>query len=284
MNFILTAIIVLTAIAFVAALILFYCSKKFHVQEDPRLEQVNQALPGANCGGCGYPGCSGLATALVKGADNGDIKGLFCPVGGNETMGEIAHILGVETHAAEPQVAVLRCNGACDKRPRVASYDGFRTCAILNSCTSGETQCDYGCLGCGDCVKACQFGAITMNNETQLPQVDEAKCTACGACVKVCPRNLLELRNKGFKNRRVYVACSNKSIGAVAIKNCKAACIGCSKCFKECAFDAIKIENNLSYIDFNKCKLCRKCVNVCPTGAIKAVNFPQKQTVEEAKA
>lgn len=274
MNFILTAVIVLGGIALVSAVILYVCSKKFAVHEDPRIGQVSAILPGANCGGCGYPGCAGMASALVKGADAGSIEGLFCPVGGSDVMGQVADLLGMAVAISEPKVAVVRCNGTCELRQRIAVYDGLKTCSAVNSCGAGETGCGYGCLGCGDCVNACSFGAIVMNPETGLPEVDEDKCTACGACVKACPRHIIELRKKGIKNRRVYVRCVNKDKGAIAMKTCKAACIGCGKCEKECKFDAITIENNLSYIDPEKCRLCRKCVEACPTHAIVAVNFP----------
>lgn len=274
MNFILIAVIVLGGIALVSAVVLYVCSKKFAVHEDPRLAQVSALLPGANCGGCGYPGCSGMAAALVKGADAGSLDGLYCPVGGASVMGQVADLLGMAVANTEPKVAVVRCNGTCELRPRIAGYDGLRTCTAMHSCGAGETACGYGCLGCGDCVKACAFGAISINPETGLPEVDEDKCTGCGACAKACPRHIIELRKKGVKGRRVYVRCVNKDKGAAAMKACKAACIGCGKCEKACQFGAITIENNVSYIDPNKCRLCRKCVEVCPTHAIIAVNFP----------
>ncbi|MDR0186004.1 Fe-S cluster domain-containing protein [Prevotella brunnea] len=274
MNFILIAVIVLGAIALVAAVVLYIISKKFAVDEDPRLETVTEALPGANCGGCGFPGCGGMADALVKGADAGSIEGLFCPVGGQEVMEQVADILGMAVAKTDPMVAVVRCHGTCENRPRVAEYNGMRTCAAIHSTGAGETACGFGCLGCGDCVEACGFDAIHMNPDTGLPEVDDDKCTACGACVKACPRNIIELRKKGSKNRRIYVRCVNKDKGAVALKACKVACIGCGKCLKACAFDAITIDNNLSYIDYNKCKMCRKCVDACPTHAIVALNFP----------
>ena len=274
MSFILTAVIVLGCIALIAALILYFCSKKFAVQEDPRIGQVTAALPGANCGGCGFPGCSGMADALVKAADKGSLEGLNCPVGGADVMGQVADLLGIAIANSEPMVAVVRCNGSCENRPRIAAYDGVLTCSAVNACGAGETACGYGCLGCGDCVAACQFDAIHMNPETGLPEVDDEKCTSCGACVKACPRHIIELRKKGPKNRRVFVSCVNKDKGAAAMKACKAACIGCGKCEKECKFEAITIEGNLSYIDFNKCRLCKKCVEACPTKAIHAVNFP----------
>jgi len=284
MDFILVAVCVLGAIALIAAVILYVCSKKFAVKEDPRIGEVNALLPGANCGGCGFAGCSGMADALVKGADAGSIEGLMCPVGGADVMGKVADLLGMAVAAGEPKVAVVRCNGTCELRPRTAEYSGLRTCAAMNACGAGETACGYGCLGCGDCVAACQFDAIRMNPETGLPEVDEEKCTACGACVKACPRHIIELRKKGPKGRRVFVSCVNKDKGAVAMKACKAACIGCGKCEKECQFGAITIENNLSYIDPDKCRLCRKCVVVCPTKAIHDVNFPTPAKPKAADA
>ena len=203
MSFILTAVIVLGAIALIAAVILYVCSKKFAVKEDPRIAQVSALLPGANCGGCGFPGCSGMADALVKGADAGSLEGLMCPVGGADVMGQVADLLGMAIANTDPMVAVVRCNGTCELRPRMAEYDGLRTCTAMNACGAGETGCGYGCLGCGDCVAACQFDAIHMNLETGLPEVDEDKCTACGACTKACPRHIIELRKKGPKGRRI---------------------------------------------------------------------------------
>jgi len=284
MDFILTAVIVLGLIALVSAVVLYVCSKKFAVKEDPRVGEVSALLPGANCGGCGFPGCSGMADALVKGADAGSIEGLVCPVGGADVMGKVADLLGMAVAESEPMVAVVRCNGTCEMRPRTAEYSGLRTCAAMNACGAGETACGYGCLGCGDCVAACKFGALRMNPETGLPEVDESKCTACGACVKACPRHIIELRKKGHNGRRVYVSCVNKDKGAVAMKACKAACIGCGKCAKECNFDAITIDHNVSYIDFSKCRLCRKCVVVCPTKAIHDVNFPNPPKPKTAEA
>ena len=189
-------------------------------------------------------------------------------------MGKVADLLGMAIANGEPMVAVVRCNGTCTLRPKIAEYSGLRSCAAMNACGAGETACGFGCLGCGDCVAACQFDAIHMNPETGLPEVDEEKCTSCGACVKACPRHIIELRKKGPKGRRVFVSCVNKDKGPVAMKACKAACIGCGKCEKECKFGAITIEGNVSYIDFNKCRLCKKCVEACPTKAIHAVNFP----------
>jgi ferredoxin len=154
----------------------------------------------------------------------------------------------------------------------------------MHACGAGETACGFGCLGCGDCVEACQFDAIRINPETGIAEVDEEKCVACGACSKACPRGVIEIRKKGPKGRRVYVSCVNKDKGPAAMKACQVSCIGCGKCEKECAFGAITVENNLAYIDFQKCRLCRKCEKVCPKHAIVAVNFPAPKPKPENTA
>ena len=271
---ILIAVISLGVIGAIGAIILYLASKKFEVYEDPRIAQVQEILPAANCGGCGYPGCSGFATACVN---SESLDGLFCPVGGSEVMGKVAGILGKEASSADATVAVVRCNGTCEARPKINQYDGVKSCAVASSLYGGETGCSFGCHGYGDCVTVCNFDAIFINPVTGIAEVIEDKCTSCGACVKACPKNLIELRKKGPKSRRIFVSCMNKDKGVIAIKACTNACIGCSLCFKECAFDAIKIENNLAYIDHNKCRLCRKCVDVCPTNAIHELNFPPKK-------
>ncbi|MGL5789759.1 MAG: Fe-S cluster domain-containing protein [Bacteroidales bacterium] len=279
MNLILIAVLLLGAVGAIGAIILFLVAQKFKVYEDPRIGQVEEVLPAANCGGCGFPGCKGFAEACVK-ADS--LEGLLCPVGGADVMGKVAGILGREAVAAAPMIAVVRCNGTCDNRPRLNNYDGATSCAVASSLYGGETGCSFGCHGLGDCVTVCPFDAIHINPETQLPEVDEDKCTACGACVKACPKFIIELRKKGPKSRRVFVSCVNKDKGAIAKKACNVACIGCSKCLKACPFEAITISNNLAYIDYNKCKLCRKCVDVCPTHAIQELNFPPKKKEEPA--
>lgn len=279
MSTIVITIISLCAIGIVSAVILYFVAQKFKVEEDPRIDIVEGLLPGANCGGCGYPGCRGLAEAAVKSTT---LDGITCPVGGAATMNKVAAALGREVAVQAPKIAVVRCNGNCENRPRTSRYDGARSCAIEHSLYIGDTACAFGCLGCGDCVAACPFDAIHMDPKTQLPVVDDEKCVACGACVKACPRSIIELRNKGPKDRRVFISCVNKDKGGVARKACKVACIGCGKCAKECPFEAITVENNLAYIDYTKCRLCRKCVGVCPTGAIHEVNFPPRKVETDA--
>lgn len=274
-------ILTLCALGVLAAVILYFVAQKFKVYEDPRIDVTEGMLPGANCGGCGFPGCRGLADALVK---NDDISQLYCPVGGTDTMKAVAEYLGKAAPEKEPQVAEVRCGGSCAMRPRTNTYNGASSCAVAASLYGGDTGCTFGCLGMGDCTVVCNFDAIHINPKTKLPEVDVDKCTACGACVKACPKMIIELRKKGVKNRRVYVSCVNKEKGGVARKACQAACIGCGKCVKVCPFEAITLENNLAYIDPYKCRLCRKCVAECPTGAIVEVNFPPRVVKAEEPA
>lgn len=284
MTVLLSTILTLSLLGILAAVVLYFVAQKFKVEEDPRIDEVEKMLPGANCGGCGFAGCRGMADALVK---NDDISALFCPVGGGDTMKGIAAYLGKAAPEKEPMVATVRCGGVCDKRPRTNTFDGAKSCAVASSLYVGETACAYGCLGYGDCVAACAFDAIHINPETGIAEVDAEKCTACGACVKACPKKIIELRKKWPKGRAVYVGCVSKDKGAVVMKACKAGCIGCGKCEKVCAFGAITIENNLAYIDSQKCKLCRKCVNECPKGAIKLVGMeplPKTPKAPAAKA
>ena len=271
-NTIIWTIVILSLLGLILALMLFFIAKKFRVEEDPRIDEVEKVMPGANCGGCGFAGCRAFADAAVK-APNLDNQ--FCPVGGNEVMKQVAAILGYEIQEKAPQVAVVRCNGTCENRPRTNEYDGAASCRVKAALYTGDTACPFGCLGCGDCVAACQFGALSMDPATGLPVVDESKCTACGACAKACPKHIIELRNKGPRGMRMFVSCVNKDKGPVAKKACAAACIGCGLCARTCTHDAITVTDNVSYIDFTKCKLCRECEAVCPTGAIHGVNFPK---------
>lgn len=263
----------LGVLAIVAAVILYFVAQKFKVFEDPRIDDVEEILPSANCGGCGYAGCRAFAEAIVK---KGSMDGFNCPVGGGDLMMDIGKVLGLEAELSEPQIAVVRCNGSITNSPAKIKFDGIQSCASASSVFSGEGGCSHGCLGLGDCVESCDFDAIHINPETMLPEVTN-NCVACNACVLACPKDLIELRNVGKKERRIFVACMNEEKGAPAKKNCEVACIGCSKCFKVCPFDAIEMVNNRAYIDFEKCKLCRKCEPVCPTNAIHEINFPLRK-------
>ena len=279
-DIILYSVFSLSSIGVVAALILFLAAQKFKVNEDLRILHVEEVLPTVNCGGCGYPSCHAFAVALVK-AD--DFAGLYCPVGGNKTMSEVAKILNREVIDQDPEVAVIRCSGSYSVRARKNIYDGASSCAIASILYEGDTGCSYGCLGLGDCVKACDFGALYLNIKTGLPEVIDDNCTACNACVTACPKNIIELRKKNKKDRKIFVSCINKDKGGITKKNCEVACIGCNKCVKVCPHDAITLKYFLAYIDPYKCKLCRKCVIECPADSIIEINFPPRKIKEEKK-
>ena len=280
-SIVIWTIAVIALLGLVLALVLYIVADRFKVEEDPRIDEVEKVMPGANCGGCGFAGCRAFADAAVK-APNLDNN--YCPVGGNDVMKKVAAILGYEVKEKAPMVAVVRCNGSCEARPRINEYDGYASCRVKAALYAGDTACAFGCLGCGDCVAACAFGAISMDPATGLPVVDESKCTACGACAKACPKSIIEIRPKGPRGMRLYVSCLNKDKGPAAKKACASACIGCGICAKTCTHGAITVENNVAYIDPAKCKLCRECEAVCPTGAIHSVNFPKPVDKDAVKA
>lgn len=271
MNIFLATIVILGLIGLTGALLLYATSKRFDVETDPREEAIRQALPGANCGACGLKGCADFARECVS---RGTLEGLNCPGAGAAGMKRIAEILGVSAAATSTPVAVIRCNGTCTARPQLHDYDGAKSCAVMSTAGAGTTGCAYGCLGCGDCVAVCRFGALSMNPETGLPVIDTEKCTGCGLCAAECPRHLIELRARGPRDRRVWVACSSHDKGADAIRACKASCIGCGKCTRTCPFGAITVNDKLAYINPDLCRACGKCIAGCPTGAIRATFTP----------
>ncbi len=248
--------------------------QKYKVTEDPLVEKILELLPGGNCGGCGMAGCRSFAETIVK---TKSMESINCPPGGNNILSLIASILGVEAVERAPEIAVVRCNGTYENAKVKFEYDGPSRCVYVNNLFCGRNRCPDSCLGLGDCVVSCSFDAIYIDKQTGLSVVSEEKCVGCGACVKVCPRNVIEMRPKGKKNRRIYVCCVNREKGAVSRKNCIVSCIGCGRCVKVCTFEAIKMENNLAYIDPVVCTLCRKCVSECPTNSIIELNFPPRK-------
>ncbi|AXP80221.1 Electron transport complex protein rnfB [Mariniflexile rhizosphaerae] len=273
-NSVLYSVLLLASLGVIAAIVLYVVSKKFYVYEDPLIAKADELLPAANCGGCGSPGCKAFAEKLVK---TEDISELFCPVGGNTVMKQVAEILGKEVAEKDPTLAVVLCQGGCDVRPKTTEYQGPRSCTISAMIYSGETDCQYGCLGDGDCVAVCKFDAMYMDENTGLPVVITDKCTSCGACAEACPRDIIEMRPKHKRDLKIFVGCLNEDKAGIAKKACDVACIGCSKCQDICPKDAITMENNLAYIDAIACTLCRKCVDICPTHSIIETNFPPKK-------
>ncbi len=262
------AVGLLGAIALLASMLLYGTSKKFAVQEDPRVNSILEVLPGINCGSCGFPGCRGFSEGLLKSSKQGSIAGLFCPPGGQTVMGKVSGILGLSVEKHEPTVAVLRCGGSRAAAPERVHYNGPNKCSLAHNLSAGASLCSSGCLRLGDCVDACEYGAMYMDPLTGLPVIIAEKCISCGACVKACPRNLIAILPRGKKNNRVWVACQNHEKAPIAMKTCKVTCIACGKCRDICPVDAIEVVNNLATINPLKCTACGSCVGVCPTGAI----------------
>ncbi|MFH1283300.1 MAG: RnfABCDGE type electron transport complex subunit B [bacterium] len=261
---VITAIISFGLTALFLGILLSLANKFFAVRDDPKVESILGCLPGVNCGACGYPGCNGYAVAVA----GGEAEVNRCTVGGNETAKTIAGIMGVDAKAAEKCVARLFCQGGKSKSSEKFEYRGIISCQALNIVSGGNKSCSYGCLGMGDCVRVCPFGALYMN-EDKLPVVIEEKCTACGRCVQTCPRTLYELLPAA---KRVVIACRSFDKGADTRKACKVGCIACKRCEKACPENAITVENNLAKINYSICKNTAACVGVCPQKTI--MKFP----------
>jgi len=259
----------LGGLSFIFGAGLSLASKKFAVEKDPRVDEVREALPGANCGACGYPGCDGLASAIVSGTAPADA----CPVGGAPVAAKVASIMGVEVKAGERMVARVMCQGDCDQAIDKFKYYGIYDCKAASMLAEGQKGCSYGCLGLGTCERVCPFDAIHVNDKG-IAEVDREKCTACKKCVVACPKNVIELIPA---SSQVQVACKSRDKGKTVKANCKVGCIGCQICVKACPSDAMTFDNNLAKIDYEKCTNCMVCAEKCPTKAIYA-DFAKRKT------
>jgi Na+-translocating ferredoxin:NAD+ oxidoreductase RNF subunit RnfB len=233
-----------------------FAGKKFAVEVDEREEAINGVLPGNNCGGCGYAGCSGLAAAIVA----GEAEITACPVGGAAVAAQIGEIMGMEAGDTVRQTAFVKCGGTCDKAKTDYEYDGLSDCIMVNMMqNNGPKTCNYGCLGEGTCVKACPFDAIHIVDGVAV--VDKEACKACGKCIAVCPKNLIELVPYDQKH---LVNCSSQDKGKDVMAACSVGCIGCRLCVRVCEDEAITVVNNIAHIDPAKCTNCGKCAEKCP--------------------
>ena len=264
-------VILVVAVGLVCAIMLTIASKVFFVPVDETAAALREVLPGANCGGCGFAGCDDYANQLAADHDTPCNK---CPVGGPSVAAKLASILGVDAGSAEKQVAVVMCNGSHEVSNTLLDYEGPKSCKAASQLFGGLKQCAFGCLGQGDCVAACEFGAIQVVDG--VARVDRNACVACGACVKACPKNLIRLAPE---SNQVICFCHSSASGAEVRKACSVGCIGCKQCEKVCKFDAVHVENNLAFIDPEKCKNCGMCAKVCPTTAI--VNLKQLAKLKE---
>ena len=270
------AIVVLGVLGAAFGLLLAVASKVFEVKKDPREEAVLGHLAGANCGGCGYPGCAGCAAAIVA----GDAPVNACAPAGPENAAAIAEIMGQAAPTGERQVAFVRCNGGTNAVKRY-EYIGVKDCISATKVAGGPLECQFGCLGFGSCVSACQFGAMSIG-PTGAAVVDKDKCTACQACIKACPRHLITLVPASEK--KVHVACANPDKGKAAMSVCSQSCIGCGLCEKECRKDAIHVVNGVAVVDYDKCIGCKMCTKVCPRDAILPIaTAEEKEKYKAAK-
>lgn len=258
---IITPALIGSGIALGLGIIITIASKIFAVPVDEKLEAVTNILPGVNCGACGYSGCEAYAQAICSGETDDIAK---CPVGGMDTVQELAEYLGRETPDFIPKVAHVFCHGTTEFTQKRYDYSGTISCAAAHGLFSGPNSCTYGCIGFGDCEAVCPYQAIYMAEG--IAHVDSTRCTACGLCVEACPKNLIEIIPKHLD--AYTVKCRNKWPGAQTRKNCKVGCIGCRRCYKVCEYDAIHMDGPLAVIDQEKCTHCGDCIKVCPTNAI----------------
>lgn len=276
MNAIVLAIIIVTIVGLLGAAILVAAAKFMAVYEDPRVGEVTAVLAGANCGGCGYAGCSDYAKAVVEG--NAPID--KCAPGGAACMEAISKIMGVGASSGVPKRAMVACSGTSDKCKLKFDYQGIETCAAAASVSGGPNACSFGCIGKGDCVASCKFDAIHVVNGVAV--VDRQKCTGCSACTVVCPKHIIFM--KPLETKPV-VECSNREKGPVVMKECTAGCIGCMLCQKNCPEGAITVKDFVASIDYEKCTGCGICTTKCPKKVIYFVDGkPEVPAGSEASA
>jgi Na+-translocating ferredoxin:NAD+ oxidoreductase subunit B len=265
LRLIISSSLVLLVLGIAFGTFLGYFAKIFEVKKDPNIERVLGILPGVNCGACGYSGCSSYAESIAHGSAPINL----CNVGGKEVVDNIANLLGLNAnnYSVHKKVPVLICQGGKDETVKNAEMNGIYSCKIASNLKFNEKLCTYSCLGLGDCAVACPFEAIEMN-KNGLPEINSKLCTGCGICVKTCPKEILQLHEL---KERVLALCNNSTKGPTVSSICKKGCITCYLCEKKCPRKAIKIENNLPFIDESICDMCGICVDVCPTKTISCI-------------
>ena len=262
MTNVIYALIVLGALGALFGLVLAVAGKKFAVKVDEKQEAVRECLPGANCGGCGFPGCDGYAEAIAAGK-----AAVNCCTSLDEAgIARIAEIMGVKAETAEKRVALVRCTGTNGHKQLKYDYVGLQDCLSASRLAGGPNECADGCIGLGSCVKACRFGAMSIADG--VAKVDREKCTGCMQCAAACPKKLIV---KVPYDSKVVIPCASKAKGVQVRKFCDFGCIGCSLCVKKCPQEAITVENNLASIDYSKCLGCGACVEACPRKIITVI-------------
>ena len=265
MDTIAISVLLLGSAGIAAAAVLYFVARRFHVYENPDIAVIEEMLPGANCGGCGFSGCHAFAVACSEAKT---MEGLCCPGMGDGGMTHIAAVVGLGAVTSTPRTAIVACAGSCSLRPALTNYDGVRSCAIEAACYGGETACIYGCLGCGDCARACPYGALSMDTQSGLPVVDATRCTGCAKCVSVCPHGVMQLAERHADRPLVWVACRNRDRAPAAMKECQVSCIGCGKCARGCPSGAITVADLCASVLQSACTGCGTCVSQCPRHSI----------------
>jgi Na+-translocating ferredoxin:NAD+ oxidoreductase RNF subunit RnfB len=264
-TILITAVFALV-LAFALGSALGFFREFFAVPEDPLVGKIREVLPGANCGACGFPGCDNYAAAVAA----GQAQANSCTVGGSAVAEKIAALVGVAGGEVVQPIAVLACQGSKLHAPLKGSYTGLASCRGVKLSAGGTKLCSWACLGFGDCIKVCKFGALTLNAETGLPEVDYAKCTGCRACVGECPQALFKAIPKTQKG--AMTLCSNKNpVKQMVAKTCKIACIKCGICVKNCPQQCINLDSHIPVVDYAKCDSCGTCVEKCPTKVFKLI-------------
>ncbi len=263
MNEILTPVLIVAGIGLLAGLILAIASIVMAVPKDEKAEALRGLLPGANCGACGFSGCDGYAKAM----SSGEAKPGLCTVGGEAVAKTTSEYLGCDASDVAKKIALVHCLGSYDNTSDKVEYQGIETCAGAAIVAGGIASCQYGCMGIGDCMRACQYDAISICNG--VARIDPARCKGCSMCVKACPKHLISFVTA---NQQAVVRCSNCDKGALTNKVCKIGCIGCMKCEKTCQYDAVHVVNSLASVDPSKCISCGECVDVCPRHCITMFN------------
>ncbi len=261
MEIILLTVLIIAGIGAIAGAILSFAAVKMAVPENETAKEIEGVLSGANCGACGYAGCSGYANALAEGEVT-DIA--LCSPGGAQTSDKIAEILGVEKQEFVKRVGFVHCKGSWDETEQSMQYHGLKSCSAANQLYAGIGACPYGCIGLGDCAAVCEYDAVKVENG--VATIDEEKCAACGKCVSACPKRLISLVK--VDDPAVVILCKNYDKGALTIKECQVGCIGCKKCEKICEHEAITVTNFKAVLHRSKCIGCGKCAEVCPRGCI----------------
>ncbi len=272
MSMYLTPTVLVVATGLISGIILTLAAKFMAVPVDETAVKVRDALPGANCGACGYAGCDDYAAAIA--ADPENVPANLCIPGGASTASSIASILGVDAGSSVPQVATVHCSGTAQKTKSDMEYQGFKSCSASKLFFKGHGACKYGCMGYGDCQDACNYNAIDISNG--IATVNRDLCVGCGACVKACPNQLITVAPK---TSRVFVGCSSCDTAKETRNVCEVGCIACKLCEKACKFDAVHVENNHAIIDPIKCKNCGACVKVCPRHIIHMIPKPGAKPV-----